>query len=62
MPVGSGYEVTLRGADGSTLAHGAWSGTNKQSLSYRVWGRRTLLLRVARAGGGGRVVVRESIP
>lgn len=62
LPVGGGYDVTLQGADGSTLARALWSGTRQKSLQYRICGRRTVVLRVVRVGTGGTFVVRTRVP
>jgi hypothetical protein len=62
MPAGAGYDVSLRGADGSMLARALWSASNVKSVTYRVCGRRTVLLRVARTGAAGRFRVTTTVP
>lgn len=64
MPLASGYTVTLRTVDGSTvLARARWtSGAPSRTLSYVVCGVRGARLQIVRTGGPGVVTMRLSTP
>ena len=64
MPLASGYTVTLRTVDGSTVLHRTrWtSGAPSRTLSYVVCGMRAVRLQLWRTGGPGAVTMRLLVP
>ncbi len=54
FPRGGLYTLTLLGSDGRTaLAHGLWSGTTVQTMTFTICGQRSFLVRVVRVGPAG---------
>jgi hypothetical protein len=60
--LGTSHTVELRSLNRRIVARALWSGSGEQTLTYRVCGERSVLVRVVRHAGGPRFTLRMNAP